>query len=367
MRAGESRNRLRTRMFGSLSLVCGFSIGMLVLELLVRIVAPQVEPEKWYRSHPKYGYVNRADFYQEVTFHSSKGNSVMRVQTNSLGHRDREYNLTASDCKRILLLGDSFTFGYGANVKDLFDTRLEELLNGLHGCYQVINAGVVGWGTLQQVEYAQDHFDIFNPDLVVITFCSNDPYNDTQYRFRIKDKEKGGAFYFPGKVFLRENSHLYRLIYKLFHRMVYDVALRWKLGGKYEQYRKEMGDLLAGRALTPDDLVRSLGFMRDFRDRFREFNPHGVVLLQATEPWNQMIKQYLSSSSNGEDLLYVDLSEDASRLTEKTLGYDAHWNAQMHAVSAKNLFETIEGLGDPARKTSSSLPGPAKPSTGNEN
>jgi hypothetical protein len=58
----------------------------------------------WFASSPKYGYVNKKNFHQD--YHYLDNSFVMEVKTNSLGLRDKEYDLTNTDIKRVLLLGD---------------------------------------------------------------------------------------------------------------------------------------------------------------------------------------------------------------------------------------------------------------------
>ena len=110
-----------------------------------------------------------------------------------------------------MFLGDSFIFGHGVNMKHHIATHLDSLLNISDTNFQIINAGVGGWGTLQETEYAVDHFDIFNPDIIVLILCGNDPLDDIMFKSGMQNSEKG-IFYFPGKIFLRDNSHLYRFL-----------------------------------------------------------------------------------------------------------------------------------------------------------
>ena len=54
----------------------------------------------------------------------------VQVKINSKGLRDNEYPYEKpDDTYRILMLGDSFTFGYGVNIEDTMAKVLEENLN----------------------------------------------------------------------------------------------------------------------------------------------------------------------------------------------------------------------------------------------
>ena len=79
--------------------------------------------------------------------------STYTVSINRFGIRNAE--LTPSrpvGTRRIVVLGDSFTFGQGVDDETLFTTQLERRLNGRNGGrYEVINAGVPGYGTAQEL------------------------------------------------------------------------------------------------------------------------------------------------------------------------------------------------------------------------
>lgn len=78
---------------------------------------------------------------------------------------------------RIAILGDSFTFGIGANDVETYPAQLERTLRET-ASVQVINAGVGGTGTGEQAR----RFDLlvkqFHPQVVVLTAISNDVDDD---------------------------------------------------------------------------------------------------------------------------------------------------------------------------------------------
>jgi hypothetical protein len=79
-------------------------------------------------------------------------NDGIRIQTNSLGYRDREPVEVEDQKLRVLFLGDSFTWGDEVRLEDRF-TSLLEASCGLQ-CdrlppIQAINLGTIGYGTVQ--------------------------------------------------------------------------------------------------------------------------------------------------------------------------------------------------------------------------
>lgn len=335
----------RRMMFASVTLVVSGLVAILGAEATIRALLPQEDLIRWMRIDEKYGKVNREDCRETLRF--PRSDFVMHVRTNSLGLRDREYDLTDESAKRVLLVGDSFTFGYGLNREDIFDAKLERKLRETGEKYFVINAGVNDWGTLQEVVYARDHFELFSPDVIVLTFCGNDPEGDRRYLAQVR-QDFQGYFYFPGKAFLRRQSHLYRLL----RSQVW--ALEQRLDepeGAGQRAEAVHVDPQTGYRIPNEAWRATLATLRDFHRDFLEFNAEGVLLIQATAPWDERIRARLSSIANGENLVYVDLADEARELSpsERRLPYDAHWSERMHSISAERLFETITEL-SPVRR-----------------
>jgi len=100
-----------------------------------------------------------------------------RLSINSLGLRDREYSYEKpAGTRRILVLGDSFTWGYGVSDEEVFTEVLERRLQSQGRNWQVINTGVSGWGTGQQYLFLKSEGLRYQPDVVVLAFyLINDP------------------------------------------------------------------------------------------------------------------------------------------------------------------------------------------------
>ena len=102
----------------------------------------------------------------------------VRVRINSLGFRDhREYSTEKPPGTfRILVIGDSVTFGHGATFETTYPFLLEQRLKQWRPevGWQVWNLGVPGYNTRQEVTYLQEIGPRFQPDLVIIGFYPND-------------------------------------------------------------------------------------------------------------------------------------------------------------------------------------------------
>lgn len=99
------------------------------------------------------------------------------LSINSHGLRDREYTYEKpSGMRRVLVLGDSFAWGYGVGDEDIFSKVLERRFESEGRAWQVINTGVSGWGTDQQYLFLTGEGFRYQPDVVVLAlYLLNDP------------------------------------------------------------------------------------------------------------------------------------------------------------------------------------------------
>ena len=112
-------------------------------------------------------YRQRADF--DTTYQG------VRFQTNELGLRDGPMPSPVAEELRILVLGDSVTVGWGVAAEDRFTERLEKMLTERSARrVHVINSGVSGYNTEQELIFLRRHIESIQPDLVVVVYVDND-------------------------------------------------------------------------------------------------------------------------------------------------------------------------------------------------
>ncbi len=116
-----------------------------------------------------------------------EGRSI-RVRLNSLGMRGPELaNTKGPEEQRVLVLGDSFVWGYGVAEEETFCHRLElGLCQSTGHPVRVGNAGAPSYGLLKQAATLRRARDSFDPDVVVsCTFVGNDFVDDLRRTERI--------------------------------------------------------------------------------------------------------------------------------------------------------------------------------------
>jgi lysophospholipase L1-like esterase len=99
----------------------------------------------------------------------------VEVCVNEAGFRDRSFEKKPRGELRILLLGDSVTFGWGVPAEATFGRKLESALASRLGRgVRTVNTGVGGYNTVQEYAVLRTRADVIEPDIVVLLYVSND-------------------------------------------------------------------------------------------------------------------------------------------------------------------------------------------------
>jgi hypothetical protein len=159
-----------------------------IISTLVAMVLAMAGIEVWTRAtwNPKRGkpgfYLSDPIRHQRLAPNYRGWFGGVPVRINSLGFRDsREYTLEKpSGTFRILLLGDSVTFGHGSIYEHTYPVLFEQMLKAWRPevNWQVWNAAVPGYNTSDELAALYDVGPRFRPDLVVICFYPNDMFDN---------------------------------------------------------------------------------------------------------------------------------------------------------------------------------------------
>ena len=189
----------------ALLVVLGLGLGLALCEVTLRLFIPQVtrQPSVWgYDAQLGWSHIPGA------SGRMMSPEFDVDVSINADGLRDREYDpVKGPDVRRVLVFGDSFAEGWGVPIDRSVSEKLEMELAWQvgAGAYEVLNFGVAGFGTDQELLLFRQHGVRYSADDVVVLFYANDLWNN-QSRQGI-GTERGHKPYFrisgAGKLVLR--------------------------------------------------------------------------------------------------------------------------------------------------------------------
>lgn len=154
------------------------------------------------------------------------------VSISSQGLRDRDYGLEKpADVVRILMLGDSLTFGWGAPVEGTTSKALERLLNASGGPrrYEVINTGVGNTNTAMQAAYLMNRGYEFQPDIVVLNYFINDAEETPKKKENWLTNHSYAAVFLAGRLDILERTYFGKADWQQYYRDLYRTdAAGWQ-------------------------------------------------------------------------------------------------------------------------------------------
>lgn len=333
-------------------LIISITFACFVSEIALRIIGFEplyVSPERdrFWRYDAQLGWAHEPG--QEGIFETPQFRTVVRI--NEKGLRDREHSYKRqNDSKRILVLGDSFAWGYGVEEQQRFSQLLEPSLG-----VEVINAGVSGYSTDQELLWYRNEGIKYDADLVILVLAGND----------VGDNERNlvSTIYYKPK-FMIENGQLVStnhpvpktssgglFIYSLSQRsaLAYFLVQRYfDLLGVYGRIKTDSEQATSAASLASTE-KEPFGLTIALIDQIRhiaETRKARFVIVTTDRWWD-----YPSGESYQE---FVDTLETDGFLVldvESQPGFDpatmlipddGHWNPSGHEFVAENIQAFIE-------------------------
>jgi hypothetical protein len=342
-------------------------VALTVTELAVRLFAPQPIG----LSHQdRYGL---GLHYPGIThFLPQYGHEV---SFNSVGMRDREHTVDKQpETFRILLLGDSFMEALQVPADSMLATLMERDLTRATGHpVEVINGGVSGWGTGDELRYLTRYGLAYHPDLVVVAMTLHNDISDNLrrdwYTMRdgvLVDRNPAPKSWLQFKVlelkaFLATHIQLYQLwrrvrhggemqqlgqalnshVVKLFTvPSPPDIALGWQLTDRLlaaiRDTSKSVGSqmavvLLPLRYQLADTAFASLVKKAEMPpNRMGMYQPQIVIRRMADSlhiPVIDLLPAFQQWTAAGKAPLYLD--------------WDGHWNDAGHRLAANVVVQNL--------------------------
>ena len=262
------------------------------------------------------------------------GKSLSSNARGLRGSRDYAYERSPG-APRILVLGDSFTFGEEVGDDETYAAQLERMLPGA----EVLNLGVHGYGHDQMLIYLQEEGVRYRPDVVLLGFLPDDMERNllgfrdyAKPRFVLQDGRldlRGTPVPEPQALIAREpwRSRFADLLDMLWQ------GYRWRSGARPAEMRRLTLALLDAMAET----ARACGA----QPAFAYLPVYGEIT--RTDPGMTTRERFFFNHCRERDIPAIYLRPAFERRMKegaelKTYG---HWSALEHRTAAEGMKEFL--------------------------
>jgi hypothetical protein len=293
------------------------AVAPVAAEAALRLYASYVTKRgHLFRSDAQTGWSNAPNL---LTTRINAAGEEWSIRNDQNGQRLIAQNPRAR--RRILILGDSLSFGEGIDIKDRFDVKMLSALPGA----RIINTGTMGYGTDQEyVAFGNWKHILESGDTVLIVLNQSDYFDVLRRRFvgRAKpyfEKVDGSYVLRPPPIGLLERWSDWSLVASVVARFIEPTA---------------------SESLDPS---QSIEIIRFILGRIREEMPRGVRVVLAHQGTRDFLGPKLGLSSTifcqFADVC-IDL-DDVLAADPVHLLPDGHWSASGHAAVAQVLLKAL--------------------------
>jgi hypothetical protein len=332
-----------------------------------------------YQPDPVVGYI----YKPKATARETGREYEVTYTTNSLGLRDREYDLENKNVFRIMLLGDSFAESHGLQAEDGLARKIEDFLRqelaalGAKARVEVVNVSFGGYSPYHYWKSYGRWKSIFQPKALIIAFYMGNDYlcedEGIQYTFAdgeivgqrqeghpVPTKRKGDILTIARK-WLAKNSELYVLMRNyIYYNDLIGKLTKW---AKARESSTQLAPYLVPQSpLVEREKEKCLKYLRNLAMEAAKDDVH--VFLLAIPVKFEIVAENLDMivSTQGVDFSEIDLDQPyrdlksfclkervffvdprpamkSSENSKKSnyFKYDGHWNEKGVSAAAQSI------------------------------
>jgi lysophospholipase L1-like esterase len=350
----------RNIIINSALVVVSICFAVFLSEIALRLIGFEplfVSPERdrFWKYDSLLGWAHEPG--QEGVFETPQFDTVVRINANGLRDRMHSYE-RQNNIERVLVLGDSFAWGYGVEEAERFTQLLEQEMG-----VEVINAGVSGYSTDQELLWYQSEGIKYETDLVILVLTGNDVGDN--------DKQLVSNIYYKPKFVLQdgqlvatgypvpETSPRGKLVYSLSQRsaLAYFLVQRYfdvlSLYAESKADTDQPGPPATGLNSEREPFKLTIALIDEMRNIAQSRNAQFMIV--STDRWwnysSEETYEDLVAAMQRKGFLVVDVESMPGFDHEAMLiPDDGHWNQAGHQFVAERIeafIETHELLSQP--------------------
>jgi lysophospholipase L1-like esterase len=164
------------------ALIFSLAIGEIIARINYKSSHVVFELHGIHRVSPSPNVIYELQPDAHLEFPYAEQGKTIHYRVNSLGVRGAEPTPYDPNKRtiRIVILGDSVSFGVRVDQEDIYSERLRKKLNAwalennLDLQFEIYNPSACGWNTFNQVSWLEHYGPQIQPDVVFVQFCMND-------------------------------------------------------------------------------------------------------------------------------------------------------------------------------------------------
>ena len=307
---------MRTSLHWTALLLGVLAVAPVAAEVALRLYTSYVtKRDRLFRSDTQTGWSNAPNLQ---TTRINAAGEEWSIRTDQDGQRPIAQDPRAG--RKILILGDSLSFGEGIDIKGRFDVKMLSSLPGT----RVINTGTMGYGTDQEYMAFRNWKHLLESgDTVLIVLNQSDYFDVLRRRF-----------------FGRAKPYFEKVDGSYVHRQP-PIGL-WERWSDWSRVASVVARFIEPTALETLHPSESIEIIRFILGRIREEMPRGVRVALAHQGTRDFLRPKLGLSSTI-FCQFADVCIDLDNvLTDPVhLLPDDHWTASGHAAVARALLKAL--------------------------
>lgn len=309
------------------------------------------------KTDPVLGYVNNPGAIAHVV----GPEFTVDYQITEQGFRDPAIHTVDAEpgVVRILLVGDSYTVGHGVQYEQSWPALVREYFKRDGKSVEIINAGVAGYSTTQEVLYLEQLLEKYHPQIAVIGFVTHDvatnrPIDESGAVANIAEgaavsvgAEKKSSLHSVAllKRILISNDYLYSRVYvSTSRRKWYEVPPSDWLADQFEITRSLLARAAELCRQTDTDLVvLSMPQLFQVLVEAKGMNIEGLDVKNTDSVFTSFSKEERFTWIPALPDLAAEYAQDGEDLYYRM---DGHFNSRGNKVFARTAYEAISAAVD---------------------
>lgn len=283
---------------------------------------------RWLKDHVKesssFNLYDKTYVYDKTKGWNSKPNLIYArdnhiIRTNSKGLRGTNEHsyIKPIDRKRLVIIGDSFTFGVDSSDEEVFTHLLDEMMPDI----DVLNLGVGGYGHDQILLKLKEEGIKYNPDMVMLLFMDCDMRRNI---LTFRDYSK------PRYVLKNNSLTLTNVPVDTPKKIIRDEKFKLYL----TDFLKIFSNLIKDKhgLILKEEIELTKALIKEMRNTCEKINAQFAIIAFTNE-------KAVIEKIKDRDTPLILIDPDSTTIPDNA--FKGHWNASGHKLVAKEIFKGL--------------------------